>query len=102
MKRRQFIQDASSAAAGIALSQYSFAEAAQQYPTVRTPESQRKFKSAAIEETIRNLKASVSNKERGWLFETCFPTTLDTPVDFEMVNGKPDTYVITGDIDAMW
>ena len=37
-----------------------------------------------------------------WLFENCFPNTLDTTVDFEMINGKPDTYVITGDIDAMW
>ena len=36
------------------------------------------------------------------MFENCFPNTLDTTVDFEMVNGRPDTYVITGDIDAMW
>jgi hypothetical protein len=102
IKRRHFIQQASSAAAGIALSPYSFAGVEQQFPTVRTPEPQRKFKSAAIEETIRNLKASVNNKELGWLFENCFPNTLDTTVDFEMINGKPDTYVITGDIDAMW
>lgn len=37
-----------------------------------------------------------------WLFENCFPNTLDTTIDFEMINGKPDTFVITGDIDAMW
>ena len=36
------------------------------------------------------------------MFGNCFPNTLDTTVDFEMVNGRPDTYVITGDIDAMW
>jgi len=36
------------------------------------------------------------------MFENCFPNTLDTTVDFEMVDGRPDTYVITGDIDAMW
>ncbi|RYZ63063.1 MAG: glycoside hydrolase family 125 protein [Chitinophagaceae bacterium] len=30
------------------------------------------------------------------------PVTLDTTVDFSVQNGKPDTYVITGDIDAMW
>jgi meiotically up-regulated gene 157 (Mug157) protein len=102
MKRRQFIQQASSVAASVALSGYSIAANTQQFPVVRTPESQRKFKSAAIEETIRNLKASVTNKELGWLFENCFPNTLDTTVEFEMINGKPDTYVITGDIDAMW
>ena len=28
--------------------------------------------------------------------------TLDTTVDFGVSNGRPDTYVITGDIDAMW
>ncbi len=37
-----------------------------------------------------------------WLFENCFPNTLDTTVDFEIFNDKPDTFVITGDIDAMW
>ncbi len=36
------------------------------------------------------------------MFENCFPNTLDTTVEFEMINGQPDTYVITGDIDAMW
>ena len=36
------------------------------------------------------------------MFGNCFPNTLDTTVDFEMINGRPDTYVITGDIDAMW
>jgi len=36
------------------------------------------------------------------MFENCFPNTLDTTVDFSMVHGRPDTYVITGDIDAMW
>ena len=23
-------------------------------------------------------------------------------IDFEIIDGKPDTFVITGDIDAMW
>lgn len=36
------------------------------------------------------------------MFENCFPNTLDTTVDFGTMNGRPDTYVITGDIDAMW
>ena len=38
----------------------------------------------------------------GALIINCFPNTLDTTVDFEIIDGKPDTYVITGDIDAMW
>ncbi|HMH22406.1 MAG TPA: glycoside hydrolase family 125 protein, partial [Puia sp.] len=51
---------------------------------------------------IREVRSNIGNKEIGWLFENCFPNTLDTTVDFEMTGGKPDTYVITGDIDAMW
>ena len=60
------------------------------------------LRSEAVEATIVNLKKQIANPELAWLFENCFPNTLDTTVDFEMINGKPDTYVITGDIDAMW
>ena len=37
-----------------------------------------------------------------WIFENCSPNTLDTTVNHYQKNGKPYTYVITGDIDAMW
>ncbi len=36
------------------------------------------------------------------IFENCFPNTLDTTVFPGSYDGKPDTYVVTGDIDAMW
>lgn len=36
------------------------------------------------------------------MFENCFPNTLDTTCEHKMVNGKPDTFVLTGDIHAMW
>ena len=102
MNRKQFIQRASVAGTGIILSDYSFANTKLEYPAVRIPEAQRKFKSVAVEQTIHTIKKNIGNKEIAWLFENCFPNTLDTTVDFEMINGKPDTYVITGDIDAMW
>ena len=35
------------------------------------------------------------------MFRNCFPNPLDTAVDFEVVNGRPDAYVITGAIGAM-
>src|SRR6201991_1844202 len=73
-----------------------------EFPVVRIAEAKRNFKSQAVEKTIREVRQSIGNKEIGWLFENCFPNTLDTTVDFELLNGKPDTYVITGDIDAMW
>lgn len=102
MNRKKFIQQSSLAAAGIVLSKYSFAGVQSDFPIVRMPESQRKFKSPAVENLIAEIKKNVGNKEIAWLFENCFPNTLDTTVDFEIINGKPDTFVITGDIDAMW
>ena len=72
------------------------------FPVVRTPEAKRKFKSRIVERTIEIIKERIGNKELAWMFENCFPNTLDTTVDFEVVDGRPDTYVITGDIDAMW
>jgi hypothetical protein len=36
------------------------------------------------------------------MFERCFPNALDTTVFPGTLDGKPDTFVITGDIDAMW
>ena len=72
------------------------------FPVVRIAASARKFKNASIEKAIVEFKSKVKNPELGWLFENCFPNTLDTTVTYKLSNGKPDTYVITGDIDAMW
>ncbi|MFO7768024.1 MAG: glycoside hydrolase family 125 protein, partial [bacterium] len=44
----------------------------------------------------------IGDPELAWLFENCFPNTLDTTVEFSTREGKPDTFVITGDIEAMW
>ncbi|WP_276502749.1 glycoside hydrolase family 125 protein [Terrimonas pollutisoli] len=102
MHRKQFLQRSAVITTGILLRpSLSFANG-NEFPVVRIPESQRKFKSMAVEKAIAEVKAKTGNKEIAWLFENCFPNTLDTTVDFEMINGKPDTYVITGDIDAMW
>ena len=101
MKRRIFLQQASLVTAGLMLNKYSFANGTKDFPVVRTPEHLRKFKSPAVEELITEMKKT-GNKEIAWLFGNCFPNTLDTTVDFEIINDKPDTFVITGDIDAMW
>jgi uncharacterized protein len=111
MNRRQFIQDASLVTTALALG--SSARAAEEntpasrdgqhgFPVVRVPEAKRKFKSPAVEKTIELVRSTIGNHELGWMFENCFPNTLDTTVDFQVVDGRPDTYVITGDIDAMW
>ena len=101
MNRRQFIRATSLTAAGLMGASRVWA-APSGFPTVRTPESRRKFSGAAVERVIRRIKTSVGNQELAWMFENCFPNTLDTTVDFGVLDGRPDTYVITGDIDAMW
>ncbi|HEU5072506.1 MAG TPA: glycoside hydrolase family 125 protein [Verrucomicrobiae bacterium] len=101
MNRREFIRNTSLVVAGATLlSHLSAAEAG--FPVVRTPVERRKFKSTAVERIIERVQSSVGNHELAWMFGNCFPNTLDTTVDFAMVDGRPDTYVITGDIDAMW
>jgi uncharacterized protein len=62
----------------------------------------RKFTSRAVEAELRRIKARIADPELAWLFENCYPNTLDTTVFTGEVDGHPDTFVITGDIDAMW
>jgi uncharacterized protein len=102
MQRRTFIQQASLATAALAFNKNANARDYADFPVVRTASANRKFTSTAVEQLIAEVKSNIANKELGWLFENCFPNTLDTTVDFEIIDGKPDTYVITGDIDAMW
>ena len=68
----------------------------------RPPLAERNFTSKAVEETIVRVKKHIQDPKLSWMFENCFPNTLDTTVDFQMKGGKPDTFVITGDINAMW
>lgn len=62
----------------------------------------RTFTSLEVEKTITEVKSKIQDKELAWIYENCYPNTLDTTVDFEIIDGKPDTFIITGDIDAMW
>ncbi|CAN5655740.1 glycoside hydrolase family 125 protein [soil metagenome] len=100
--RRDFLQSAGIVGAGLLLSNNLFANNKYAFESNRPPLAQRKFTSDAVEAAIQRIKKDIPNQELGWLFENCFPNTLDTTVDFEMIDGNPDTYVITGDIDAMW
>lgn len=73
-----------------------------EFVSQRPPLEKRHFTSEVIEETILKVKAQIKDPELAWLFENCFPNTLDTTVTHYEKDGKPYTYVITGDIDAMW
>ncbi|MFA7229080.1 MAG: glycoside hydrolase family 125 protein, partial [Melioribacteraceae bacterium] len=69
----------------------------------RRPEpGARKFISDSVEAKIAEVKKDIADPELSWLFENCYPNTLDTTVSHKIIGGKPDTFVITGDINAMW
>ena len=75
---------------------------AQDFTSRRPPIDDRNFTSEAVEATIARVKVDIADPELAWMFENCYPNTLDTTVRFSMIDGKPDGFVITGDIPAMW
>ncbi len=102
--RRDFLKKSSLALAVLSLSNLSFTRSFIQnkFESKRPPITERKFISEVIESKIIEMKNTIKDEELGWMFENCLPNTLDTTVSFKTINGKPDTFVITGDIDAMW
>jgi len=106
MKRRDFIIKNSLALGGLSLTSIN-SVASGLFPPVsfnsrRPPLAERTYTSQAVENLIAEVKDVIKDKELAWMFENCYPNTLDTTVDFEIIDGKPDTFIITGDIDAMW
>lgn len=79
-----------------------FGSESNQFESKRPPLDKRKFTSEIIEQLIIDTKSKIKDPELAWMFENCFPNTLDTTTNYKLKNGKPDTFVITGDIDAMW
>ncbi len=106
--RRNFLKKSTLGLAALAINPSWAVESLQNsaatggYTTQRPPLNQRNFKSKAVEETIKRVKSKIKDPKLAWMFENCFPNTIDTTVKFSMQNGKPDTFVITGDINAMW
>ena len=100
MNRRDFLRRSALLASGVALGAPSRGAEAN-FPVVRVPEDKRRFKSRAVERTIETIRARIGNRELGWMFENCFPNALDTTVDFDDSGARPDTFVPTGDTDAM-
>lgn len=75
---------------------------AQAYATKRPPVSKRGFHSAILESFLEETARHIGDPELRWMFLNCYPNTLDTTVQQGTFEGKPDTFVITGDITAMW
>jgi meiotically up-regulated gene 157 (Mug157) protein len=108
--RRQFLALGAAAAFGALwlfdskpLTPLADATSAFPWETNRPLRENRKFSCSAVDQMIDEVKGSNTHPELVSLFEDCFPNTLDTTVSkFSKVNGKPYTYLVTGDIGAMW
>lgn len=103
MKRRDFIANSAIAAGGLLFADKLKAFSAQnEFASKRPAVGQRKFVSKAVEAKIAEVKRAIKDPELAWMFENCYPNTLDTTVETGTRDGKPDSFVITGDIHALW
>ena len=57
-----------------------------------------------VSKVVDDIKPNFQDKELAELFESCYPNTLDTTVYSYTPSstGDEDTFLITGDITAMW
>lgn len=102
--RRNFIKN-TAAISSISMLGFSSVDklfASDNFISQRPAKDNRNFTSEAVDNAIKEIKKKIADDELSWMFENCFPNTLDTTVQYEEINGKPDTFVITGDIHAMW
>src|SRR6185437_709946 len=104
LTRRDLLKLLGGSAAALAMPDFALAAAAPaaRFASHRPPVAKRKFSSAAVEAEIARVQAKIGDPELAWMFGNCYPNTLDTTVQMDTLHGKPDTFVITGDIDAMW
>ena len=106
-QRRQVLLGLACTATGAALGakdilSFSSYSSQRDFKSARPAPAQRKFVSEAVEAKIVAVKRAIADPELAWLFENCFPNTLDTTVTYSTRDNRPDTLVITGDINAMW
>ena len=106
--RRSLLRNAAALTLGAAASgEIAFAAQAQDAAppaalTHRPPVGERRFASPAVESAILDVQKRIADPELALIFANCLPNTLDTTVTPGSFEGKPDTFVITGDINAMW
>ncbi|MCT4586321.1 MAG: glycoside hydrolase family 125 protein [Carboxylicivirga sp.] len=101
--RRDFLKNLSLGVGGMMVAKSAFAgDKKSVYVTKRPSLEERNFSSPVIEKVIADTKKKIKDPKLAYMFENCFPNTLDTTVEHTINNGVPDTFVITGDIHAMW
>ncbi|KAH8592450.1 hypothetical protein B0O99DRAFT_629761 [Bisporella sp. PMI_857] len=66
----------------------------------------RTFNSSIVEDTVTSMKSVIKDPDLYRLFENSFPNSLDTAVKWKGVSANNSeeelTFLITGDINAMW
>jgi meiotically up-regulated gene 157 (Mug157) protein len=100
--RRAFLGGAVSVAAAAATPRRIYAQIKPTDLHQRPALADRRFSSPAVEAAITRVGARIADPELRLMFGNCLPNTLDTTVFPGTFEGHPDTFVITGDIDAMW
>lgn len=70
--------------------------------TSRPEPHDRLFRNEIIEKTIETVAEKIADEDLRRMFSQCLPNTLDTTVYHSEHDGKYDTFVVTGDITAMW
>lgn len=69
----------------------------------RPPIKSRLFRSEIVEKIIADVSEKINDTNLQRMFSQCLPNTLDTAVYYrEDKKGRPDTFIATGDIPAMW
>lgn len=71
----------------------------------RPDPSCRTFSLPEVEDTINTVRGEIADPDLARLFENAYPNTLDTTIKWKGVSnttGEELTFVITGDINAMW
>lgn len=71
--------------------------------TSRPEPEERLFVNETIESVIETVGSEITDDDLRRMFIQCFPSTLDTTVYYSEDDwGNPDTFIVTGDIPAMW
>ena len=71
-------------------------------PWERPALAARTARSPALERRVRVAAVRIADPGLRRLFEGALPNTLDTTIRAGGTDERPDTFVVTGDIEAMW
>ena len=100
------VAPANAAAPELLMSEIAPADATKlTFVSQRPKVEERLFRSEAVEREIQRVKKLLkANPYLCWMFENCYPNTIDTTVHYrtDKEDGEDDTFVYTGDIHAMW